>query len=349
MYIRVVLLLACLLAASPAWANQAYCPADCLAADREGRAGNYEQALKLYAKCLRDRKLTKEQRATAYNNRGNAHYFAKQYGKALGDYNKALKKDPNNALAYFNRGMVYGAMGRMSAAIQEYDQALKLDPRFHRAYYDRGMARLFLKGAWSPEAERDFVLAVSLSSRYVGKMYRDGTRLEKRGFPEKLVDKFGGRVLKTSAMANQHLVEGVEARKQKKYGESINLFNRGLAINPYDPDAYYLRGTARYLLGQDDQAMADMDQAIAYDPRHAMAHLFRGKIWLRRGQNEKALAQINESLALNPDSPHALYSRSLVYEKMGEHEKAVADMRRHQALKPDGKTGDERLKKLPGQ
>jgi Flp pilus assembly protein TadD len=49
--------------------------------------------------------------AAAYNNRGNAYWGKKDYGRARADYEKALQLDPNNTAARNNleklRGMGY--------------------------------------------------------------------------------------------------------------------------------------------------------------------------------------------------------------------------------------------------
>ena len=51
-----------------------------------------------------------------------------QYGRALADYETALKMDPTNALVLVDRGRTYARMGRPEAAKSDFDNALKLDP-----------------------------------------------------------------------------------------------------------------------------------------------------------------------------------------------------------------------------
>ena len=150
---RVFVVAVCLLAALPAWAGEAKCPENCLAARPRGPRGQVRAGPQALRQVPAQPQAHQEQRATAYNNRGNAHYFAKNYSKALADYNKALKKDPRYASAHLNKGLVYADLGRPATAIKMYDQALKLAPRFAMAYYNRGMTRLLWKKAWSPQVE----------------------------------------------------------------------------------------------------------------------------------------------------------------------------------------------------
>ena len=44
----------------------------------------------------------------------------------------------NLAYAYYNRGIAYGKLGDPGRAIEDYDQALRINPRYAIAYYNRG-------------------------------------------------------------------------------------------------------------------------------------------------------------------------------------------------------------------
>ncbi len=73
---------------------------------------------------------------------GRAHIFiaSKKYNDALGDLNRALKMDPNNAEAYLYKGDVYSAYGKYGQAVVQYDKGIGSDPRMSALYYKRGMA-----------------------------------------------------------------------------------------------------------------------------------------------------------------------------------------------------------------
>ena len=83
----------------------------------------------------------------AENNRGAAHAF----DKAIQDYSKAIKLNPEDAAAYNNRGLAYADRGEFDAALEDYDKALELKPDYAEVYNNRGNA-YFNKG--------DFDLAI---------------------------------------------------------------------------------------------------------------------------------------------------------------------------------------------
>ena len=49
-------------------------------------------------------------------------------GKALEEYEKALKLKPDFANGYYNRGVLYYEIGRYEKAREEWEKVLKIDP-----------------------------------------------------------------------------------------------------------------------------------------------------------------------------------------------------------------------------
>ena len=64
----------------------------------------------------------------AYNNRGVAYHFKKEYYLAIADYTKAIDISPNDANAYDNRGFTYEALGRKDEAIADFRKVLSINP-----------------------------------------------------------------------------------------------------------------------------------------------------------------------------------------------------------------------------
>ena len=62
----------------------------------------------------------------AYNNRGIAYIWKKQYDLAIADFNKAIELDPKNGKAYNNRAIVYSYQGETDKARQDLHKAQSL-------------------------------------------------------------------------------------------------------------------------------------------------------------------------------------------------------------------------------
>jgi predicted Zn-dependent protease len=83
---------------------------------------------------------SKQDTASAYNNRGLAYHELKQYQRAINDYNQAIKLDPEYAAAYNNRGNSYYELSEYQLALRDFNQSLNLEPKYAKAYLNRGLA-----------------------------------------------------------------------------------------------------------------------------------------------------------------------------------------------------------------
>ena len=75
-----------------------------------------------------------------FRNRGEAHYKAGDYAKAIEDYTSAIRLDERDYRAYSARGIVRLMSGRYEAALADFDHALSIEPGYDEALYYRGLA-----------------------------------------------------------------------------------------------------------------------------------------------------------------------------------------------------------------
>jgi Zn-dependent protease len=71
-------------------------------------------------------------------NRGFNYHADGHYEKAISEYNKAIKMNPQHAMAYNNRGIVYESKGQHDKAISDFGKALEINPKLANAYVNRG-------------------------------------------------------------------------------------------------------------------------------------------------------------------------------------------------------------------
>ncbi len=71
---------------------------------------------------------------------GVAHLNRNKPEKALEDFNRAIKLDPNQAGGYVGRGNTLNTLGQYEKAIRDYENALAIDPNIANAYVNRGIA-----------------------------------------------------------------------------------------------------------------------------------------------------------------------------------------------------------------
>jgi tetratricopeptide (TPR) repeat protein len=98
--------------------------------------------------------------AIAYQDRAEGHRLAKEYDRALDDFNRAIKIDSGMAYPYLNRAEVWRLKGDYDQVIADATQAIRLDPALNASWTIRGMAYKEI-GALN-KAREDFNHALSI-------------------------------------------------------------------------------------------------------------------------------------------------------------------------------------------
>jgi tetratricopeptide (TPR) repeat protein len=98
----------------------------------------------------------------AYYTRGVAYLGEGEKQKAMGDFDQALRLNPQFQEAYVRRGVAFGEAGKLEDAIEDFSSAIRLNPRNHDAYYNRGV--IYFKEGRKQEALKDFQRAARLGN-----------------------------------------------------------------------------------------------------------------------------------------------------------------------------------------
>ena len=85
---------------------------------------------------------------------------------------------------------------------------------------------------------------------------------------------------------------GKKAMDAKKWAEAVSSFNKVVAENPKNADAYNYLGYSSRWLGKYDEAFAAYDKALTLDPKHKGALEYSGIAYLKTGQKVQADAQL---------------------------------------------------------
>jgi tetratricopeptide (TPR) repeat protein len=122
---------------------------------------------------------TDTQKAVTYFDLGFAKQKKGDLEGAMGDYNQAIKLNPNDFSAYNNRGNVKLSKGDLGGAMADYNQAIRLNPKYATSYNNLGNIKLRkgdLNGAMA-----DLNQAIELNPQY-GLAYRNrGNAKRKKG------------------------------------------------------------------------------------------------------------------------------------------------------------------------
>jgi len=210
-------------------------------------------------------KLTGDNVAWAYWNRGWAYQSTKQYQSAMSDYNRAIAIDPRESDFFNDRGNLWIDLDNNERSLQDYDQAILLKPDYALPYVGRGAALRNLKRpnealvalnkaisldptAWLPFEQRAYIYEDREDWRA---MYNDANRL-------------------IELKPDYHL--GYEFRGEAyfeagQYQAAINDFAKAIDLDSEGIYGWRMRGRAYYYLNQFDNAMSDLQTALRIDPK----------------------------------------------------------------------------------
>lgn len=100
---------------------------------------------------------------------------------------------------------------------------------------------------------------------------------------------------------------------------ALSLFDKLVLVAPDWPEAWNQRATARYLAGDPDGAMADINKTLKLEPRHFGALEGMGLILRAEGFDSAALQVFKKALSIFPLAPDLpTFVKTLTHEVEGE-------------------------------
>ncbi len=117
-----------------------------------------------------------------------------------------------------------------------------------------------------------------------------------------------------------------EPNREQQIEQALDLAQRGVAIDSYDPMAHWALSRAHLLRGELDESKDAVETAIRLNPSYAIAQYSRGWVGLQRGENQVCDDRIGFARRLSPYDPlkYAMLGVSgLNLAMIGRHEEAL--------------------------
>ena len=110
--------------------------------------------------------------------------------------------------------------------------------------------------------------------------------------------------------------------------QAVEALTAMINKQPQDVTLYSLRATAHHRLGNDDQALADLDHAITLDGQDARLFNNRGFVRLGMEQFPAAISDFDKATELAPQFTNAYNNRGLLYIAQQRYNDAIVDFNR---------------------
>ncbi len=305
----------------------------------------------------------------AWSNLGGAFSKNNDFNEAKKSFNKALEINPNSIIDLFNLGNLYRFRGGFEKAISFYQRCIDLDSNNGSAWYNQGISYLMINnydmaincleeaiyilpqnpGTWGNlgmayEGQLDFENAVKCFLTVLNINPKDILALTKIGqiyVMENKADKainYLKKALNIESIPVIHLDSmGYEIYHVKLENEDKIKRDEKIIIS-FTPDILASLGMAYHQLGNDHEALANLELAIESYPNNFIGYANLGIFYLNKFNFSQAKIEFNEAIKIIKD-------KRLINElEKVEKFKNIAESA--MTLSPDLKKIDEQISSL---
>ncbi|TFY77935.1 hypothetical protein EWM64_g6076 [Hericium alpestre] len=309
--------------------------------------------------------LTKEQiealpeqeriaKAASMKTKGNSAYQRKQFPAAIDYYTRAIdvssKPEP---VFYSNRAACYMNISppKYEQVVEDCDAALKLDNKYVKALNRRATALEALERY--EEALRDYTAATILD-----KFQNDSTAAAVERVLKKLTTAKAAEIMATRerrlpsytfisayfaafrprplptlpenpSTGDNTLILALQALEAADYAHSLTLVNeaieQGISFDVGKAEAYNLRGTFNFLIGDITGAKNDLQQSIDILPSFTQSWVKIASVYMEQADPVKTFECFEEAIKHNPNDPDIYYHRGQVLFIMSDFQRAADD------------------------
>jgi tetratricopeptide (TPR) repeat protein len=218
---------------------------------------------------------------------------------ALASYDRALAVRPDYAEALFNRGVTLHELKRFEEALASYDRALILRPDYAEALSNRGLSLHALKRFEEALASHDRALIL------------------RPDFAEALCNR------------------GFTLHALKRFNEATGICDDLLQRYPGLPGALALKGMTRAEVGDLDNAILFLENAIAGNAEVANWHADLSRLYQTVYRCADAVCSARMAVELHPDSPQFLVILAMALIDVGDRDQAIACLVRAIGVAPN--------------
>jgi tetratricopeptide (TPR) repeat protein len=207
--------------------------------------------------------LDPQTEAQALFARGQVAFLARDYARAIADFNAAALRLPSSALAFYGLGNAYLGAGRLGEAARAFEQATTISPQLAMAY----------KGAGD-------VLARQNKNREALRHYE---RARVLGYTSTATKQVAARIL----------------LKERRWADALRELTEVSKASP-SAEVFVGIGDAYVGLGQPLSAAPAYRRALELDPKSAAAHYKFGELAYTQREYAAAAESLERALALDP-------------------------------------------------
>ncbi len=219
---------------------------------------------------------------------------------------------PESAAVLEGLGRARLALGDQAGAVELLEQVLALDPQATRVHYRLALA---YRGLGDPER----------SQRHLGRR-GDG----RPGLHDPLMQDYYWLLESADAYHNR----GRLAMEAEEYAAAVEMFRRGLELDPDSAEIRHALGLALYWMGDADGAVVEFEETLRRTPDHAQSHLSLGIFLAQQRRFRDALTHFAAAAEHDPARVEAHVGQAEMLRNLGDLAGSVPHWRQVVTLDP---------------
>lgn len=263
-----------------------------------------------------------------YETRAQLYYELKRYDLSDADYKKMIDLDPGDVMGYMGIGRNAKCQDNWDDAVKQFNYVIKLAPDYSPGYSFRG--EYYINQNRWPEAADDIVKALDI----------DGDEKAyslMKNFPKEHVNTLKTKLkIQMAKQPKQQLWPfylGVVADQNEEYDEAISYYEKA---NSIDAHPALLRNIANDYINKNNysKALDYADRALAIDPEDYEGMSQRADILSNLGRYTECLEERDKYVAQYPESAYGYLCRAYDRQSARLNEEAIEDFNMVELLAP---------------
>lgn len=247
---------------------------------------------------------------------------------ALAEYEKMLRKNPNDVVALIDRAQLRFGHGDHKGGFDDINRALKVNMIDYDALRTRGDFKA--QTGDTSGANADYNESLKWDSKNAVTYLNRGILREKLGEKKLALADFDKSIsLNHNLTAQFHRLRLLPDQKAARAE-----YQKLLAAKFKDPDDNFALSGMHVHFGYKEKAIAALNLVIAKDAANSLAYFNRAVLLAEMGENQRALSDYDKSIDLDKSNPKAYYNRGLLRETLNDREGSMNDLKHALELDP---------------
>ena len=280
---------------------------------------------------------------TAHWGLSEAYALQQQYDQAIAEGERAIALDPNNADSYAVLAQTLTFAGRPEEAIRLEAQAMRLNPHSPPWYLSALGTAYRLTGRYA-EAITTLQEVINQSPNHMFAHFELATSywlqwVSQQGPTDQTLEPAKAEVQRALALNDSlpwsHITLGYIYLNQRQYDQALAEMERAVALAPNEAISYAALAVVLGDMGRAEEALQAAGQALQMKPLILDLHLVSvGAAYALAGRPEEAMAPLKQYLHRYPNILPAHLMLAAVYSELGQDADARAEVAEVLRLNP---------------